>query len=119
MIRSEAITGLPEYEVTGVGDVAGRVRIQVRFTVEVKCPHCGDQKHFYGISRSRWARRERIASATIERWFVWYLRLLSGERIRRECPEILGIDEHFFTRRQGYATTFCDLKNHKVHDVVL
>jgi len=35
------------------------------------------------------------------------------------CPRVLGIDEHFFTRRQGYATTFCDLANHKVFDVVL
>ena len=32
---------------------------------------------------------------------------------------ILGIDEHFFSCRHGYATTFCDLKNHKIHDVVL
>jgi transposase len=31
----------------------------------------------------------------------------------------LGIDEHFFTRRQGYATTFCDLKNHRIYDVAL
>jgi transposase len=77
------------------------------------------QKHFDGISRSRLGRREKLASATVERWFVWYLKLLTGERISRECPQILGIDEHFFTRRLGYATTFCDLKNHKVHDVVL
>jgi transposase len=77
------------------------------------------QKHFDGISRSRLADRERLSSATIERWFLWYLKLLSGERISRQCPQILGIDEHFFTRRQGYATTFCDLKNHKVQDVVL
>ena len=77
------------------------------------------QKHFDGISRSRLGRREGISSATVERWFLWYLGLLAGERISRECPQILGIDEHFFTRRHGYATTFCDLKNHKVHDVVL
>jgi transposase len=77
------------------------------------------QKHFDGISRSRLAERERLSSATIERWFFWYLTLLSGERISRECPQILGIDEHFFTRKHGYATTFCDLKNHKVYDVVL
>lgn len=32
---------------------------------------------------------------------------------------MLGIDEHFFTRKKGYATTFVDLKNHKVFDVVL
>jgi hypothetical protein len=36
-----------------------------------------------------------------ERWFLWYLRLLSGERIGRECPRILGIDERFFTRQPG------------------
>jgi transposase len=35
------------------------------------------------------------------------------------CPAVLGIDEHFFSRRQGYATTLCDLKNHTVYDVVL
>src|SRR5579862_1531440 len=77
------------------------------------------QKHFDGISRHRLAQRERISSATVERWFLWYLELLAGERISRQCPQILGIDEHFFSRKQGYATTFCDLKNHKVHDVVL
>jgi transposase len=32
---------------------------------------------------------------------------------------VLGIDEHFFTRKKGYATTLVDLKNHKVFDVVL
>ena len=82
-------------------------------------PALGLPGAFDGISRSRLAQRERVSSATIERWFLWYLRLLSGERISRECPRILGIDEHFFTRRRGYATTFCDLKNHKVYDVVL
>ncbi|HVX57376.1 MAG TPA: ISL3 family transposase [Candidatus Saccharimonadales bacterium] len=30
---------------------------------------------------------------------------------------MLGIDEHFF-RRPGYATTFCDLRGHKIFDVV-
>ena len=32
---------------------------------------------------------------------------------------MLGIDEHFFTRRKGYATTFCDLKNHRIYDITL
>jgi len=26
--------------------------------------------------------------------------------------------DHFFSRRRGYATTLCNLKNHKVYDVV-
>jgi len=32
---------------------------------------------------------------------------------------VLGIDEHFFTRKKGYATTFCDLKNRRIYDVTL
>jgi transposase len=76
------------------------------------------QKHYDGISRSRLAKRERISSATIERWFGSYLRRLAAERASPVCPQVLGIDEHFFTRRLGYATTFCDLKNHSVYDVV-
>jgi len=35
------------------------------------------------------------------------------------CPKVLGIDEHFFSRKDGYATTLCDLGNNKVYDVVL
>jgi transposase len=38
---------------------------------------------------------------------------------RRLCPRVLGIDEHFFTRRKGFATTFVDLRNHSVFDVKL
>jgi transposase len=182
LIRSEAVVGLPEYQVTAIEEVAGQVRISVRFLGKVLCPHCGGtelrlkdrrlrrprheswgvrqcvleletrkwlclscersfwqrfpgilprlrasepfrrsvcQKHFDGISRSRLAKRERISSATVERWFGDYLRRIATERASPLCPQILGIDEHFFTRRHGYATTFCDLKNHKIHDVVL
>jgi transposase len=38
---------------------------------------------------------------------------------RRSAPLVIGIDEHFFTKKQGYATTLVDLRNHKVFDVVL
>ena len=182
MIRSEAVLGLPEYQITAIEEVAGKIRISAHFTGSVVCPGCNGtqlrvkdkrvrrprheswgtrpcvleletrkwqcrdckhsfwqrfpgirprsratepfrrsvcQKHFDGISRSRLGRRERIASATVERWFKDWLKQLSGERTSRQCPQVLGIDEHFFTRKHGYATTFCDLKNHKVHDVVL
>ncbi len=47
------------------------------------------------------------------------LQRLAAERSGAPCPQVLGIDEHFFTRRHGYATTLCDLKNHSVYDVVL
>ena len=75
--------------------------------------------HFDGICRKRLAERQRIGTATVERWFHDYLGLEASKMISEPCPEELGIDEHFFTRRKGYATTFCDLKHRKVYDVVL
>ena len=42
-----------------------------------------------------------------------------SERDLRYCPQMLGIDEHFFTRKKGYATTLVDLKHHKVFDIKL
>jgi transposase len=77
------------------------------------------QDHWDGISRSRLARREKLGAATVERWFQYYLRRLAAERSGASCPRVLGIDEHFFTRRRGYATTFCNLEKHTVYDVVL
>ena len=77
------------------------------------------QKHWDGISRSRLGEREGIGSATVERWFEDFLKRAEAECSGADCPRVLGIDEHFFTRRQGYATTFCDLRGHKVFDVVL
>ena len=75
--------------------------------------------HLDGISRSRLGRRKGIGAATVERYFQHGLRRQFTEWHPPRCPLVLGIDEHFFTRRKGYATTFCDLKNHKIYDVVL
>ena len=75
--------------------------------------------HWDGINRSRLAEREGIGSATVERWFHDHLQREFAERQHAPCPRVLGIDEHFFSRRDGYATTFCDLRGHKIFDVVL
>jgi len=76
-------------------------------------------QHFDGICRKRLAERQRIGTATVERWFHDYLQRQAAEMSAEPCPQQLGIDEHFFTRRKGFATTLCDLKHHKVYDVVL
>jgi transposase len=76
-------------------------------------------KHLDGIDRKTLAERERIAPATVERWFHDYLERAVSERQNTPCPRILGIDEHFFSRKDGFATTFCDLAHHKVYDVAL
>jgi len=77
------------------------------------------RQHLDGINRSRLGRREGIGAATVERYFQRGLKLQFREWHPPRCPTLLGIDEHFFTRRKGYATTFCDLRNHKIYDVVL
>jgi transposase len=182
LIRSEAILGLPGYEVISVREQEGEVRIAGRYAGTVRCPHCGsgrlrkkDQRlrslrhenwgqrhcmlelesgkwqcrvcgryfwqrfpgilprlkaseayrrsvflqHWDGVNRSRLSQREGIGSGTVERWFQDLLQRKAAEKKNAPCPRVLGIDEHFFTRRLGYATTLCDLRGHKVYDVVL
>jgi transposase len=77
------------------------------------------RQHLDGINRSRLGRREGIGAATVERYFQRGLQRQIGEWHSARCLQVLGIDAHFFTRRGGYATTLCDLRNHKIYDVVL
>ncbi len=77
------------------------------------------QQHLDGINRRRLGRREGIGAATVERHFRHGLRRNFSEKSCRRCPAVLGIDEHFFTRKKGFATTFCDLRKRKIFDVVL
>ena len=182
MISSEAVLGLPGYQITGIEERAGMVSISARYTGPQCCPHCDSERlrvkdrrwrqprheswglrhcvlqletrkfrckdcgrsfwqrfpgilprkrssepfrrsvfvaHYDGVNRSRLGRRERIGGATVERWFQDYLQREIAERRGAACPRVLGIDEHFFSRKDGYATTFCDLRRHTVFDVVL
>lgn len=81
--------------------------------------HAIYELHLDGINRSRLGRRKGIGAATVERYFQHGLKRQFSQWHAPRCPSVLGIDEHFFTRRKGYATTFCDLKSHKIYDVVL
>jgi transposase len=72
-----------------------------------------------GISQHRLSQSQELGSATVERWYHHHLERKMAERKNEECPRILGIDEHFFSRKDGYATTLCNLQKHKVFDVVL
>ncbi|MBC7202070.1 MAG: ISL3 family transposase [Pusillimonas sp.] len=77
------------------------------------------EAHEGGVSQRKLTRTHNIGSATVERWYQSYIKQRVSELSGRCCPQVLGIDEHFFTRKKGYATTLVDLKNHKVFDVVL
>ena len=71
-----------------------------------------------GVSQRKLSQTHDSSPATVERWFQGFLKQKRAEMSNRPCPRVLGIDEHFFTRKRGYATTLVDLKNHKVFDVV-
>lgn len=77
------------------------------------------EKHLDGICQSRLSSRLEMGSATVERWYHDFLHRKVQELSGAPCPRELGIDEHFFTRKAGYATTLCDLSGRRVYDVVL
>lgn len=80
---------------------------------------CVANRHRDGINRSCLSRRERIGGATVERWYQDCLGRRLSEFKNAPCPRVLGIDEHFFSKKSGYATTFCDLSSNRIYDVVL
>lgn len=75
-------------------------------------------QHTQGISQKDLSNQFKLGKGTIERWYHEYYLRLNQEIKNRECPQVLGIDEHFFSKSHGFATTLCDLRKHKVFDVV-
>jgi transposase len=77
------------------------------------------EAHHGGVTQRGISRTHRISPTTVERWYQSHISQKYKEIISRPCPEMLGIDEHFFTRKKGYATTFVDLRHRSVFDVKL
>jgi transposase len=75
--------------------------------------------HQGGLTQTRLSQSHAISASTVERWYHDFVAYRVKELEGRLCPIVMGVDEHFFSRKDGYATTFADLKNHKVFDVVL
>ena len=75
-------------------------------------------QHSRGISQKDLADRIKHGKATIERWYKTVYEKESLELQNKACPRVLGIDEHFFSRKQGFATTLCDLRKHSIFDIV-
>ena len=77
------------------------------------------ERHEHGHSLSRIRDSHRISWATTERWVHHTYSLRVSHQAERVAPKVLGIDEHFFTRKDGFATTFANLVTHRVFDVQL
>jgi len=75
------------------------------------------ERHHDGISASTLARREHLGQATVGRIYAQFTERQARERQSLDCPQVLGIDEHTLHKGQRFATTFCDLKNHRVFDI--
>lgn len=76
------------------------------------------KRHTDGVSQQSIARDFKIGKATIERWYHQEYLLAYKEIETKHCSTVLGIDEHFFSGKQGYVTTFCNLRKHKIVDIV-
>lgn len=77
------------------------------------------EAHDGGVTQRKLSRTHDISPATVERWYQHHIDMKRSEMSERDCPKVLGIDEHFFTRKKGYATTLVDLRRHRVFDVKL
>ena len=73
--------------------------------------------HVQGVSQTDLAKQFFIAKSTIERWFHDHYFLQSQSKLNQHWPRVIGIDEHFFSKKQRFATTFCDLSNHRIFDI--
>jgi transposase len=75
------------------------------------------ERHDDGICASVLAHRERLGPATVGRIYAQFTERKARERLSRDCPQVLGIDEHTLHRGQRFVTTFCDLKNRRIFDL--
>jgi transposase len=75
------------------------------------------EDHHHGICASTLARQRRLGPATVGRIYAEFTVRKARERLSLDCPRVLGIDEHTLHRGQRFATTFCDLQNHRVFDL--
>ena len=71
-----------------------------------------------GVSQRKLSQTHASSPTTVERGYQDFLEQNFSEMSARQCPRVLGIDEHFFSRKRGYAATLVGLKTRKVCDVV-
>lgn len=74
-------------------------------------------QHTEGVSIQALSRNFKIGKATAERWYHHQYTMENNKMKNATCPIVLGIDEHFFSKKHRFATTFCDLRKHKIFDI--
>ena len=74
--------------------------------------------HNEGISQSSLSKSLHISSASIERWYQEIILWRNENFSEFVLPKYLGLDEHTFSKKMGYITTMCDLKNRRIYDLI-
>lgn len=70
-----------------------------------------------GYNNKSVAHKFNISHATVQRDINHFTDLELRKISSNLAPRVLGIDEHFFTRKVGYITTLCDLERKKIYDI--
>ncbi len=93
--------------------------VQPRRRASEPCRNEVTKLHHNGWTQRSLCKHLGLGSATVERWYQDHFRVKNNEFKSALCPKVMGIDEHYFTRKEGFATTIADLTRHKVFDVTL
>ena len=75
------------------------------------------ERHHDGVPASTLGKKEGLGPATVSRIYAQFTERKARERLSLDCPRVLGIDEHTLHKGVRFATTFCDLKKHRVFDI--
>lgn len=89
-----------------------------RSTAHFRQAVANDCKNYASLSHVR--THHSCSSGFIYKVHYDLLAIKLRDRSNIRWPKILGIDEHFFTRRNGYAefaTVFCDLKKRRLFEM--
>ncbi len=70
-----------------------------------------------GYSNRDAATESGISVATVERFYHQMVTHRVSHQNERMCPRYLGIDEHRFSKKVGFVTTFCNLERHSIFDL--
>ena len=77
------------------------------------------ERHSGGAAQSYLSEIHNISHATIERWYKVFIKDRIDGMKNNPLPRVIGIDEHFFTKKNSYATTIADLTKHQVFEMAL
>lgn len=77
------------------------------------------RSHCQGVSKKDLGQNFKVSDSSVERWFKQGYIRKNKELKSATCPRVLGIDEHYFSKKKRFATTLVNLSKRKVFDVVL